>query len=481
MAHVKRCFFIVWVMLVHIGVCNGQVADATFEKALYSLLSLKTSETDSLISLTSPSEKAYLKHYRFFLNQIACDSPYSDYDDLFNITVDKLKESKKQDKRISVFLSEVCLQKGIIAYREGSYMTALTQFISAHQHWRDSEKSHAGLPSNLKLKGIFNLLMSNMPHPYKTWARWIGFKGNNELGFKCLNDYYDKTQKLKGSNQEALVYLAFAHLKFNGEPEKTFELLKPHTERGLPAITKSVLIRCALKIRRPELTKQWLSGKNENFLTLRYLKGKVAVLNQDSLAKKYLLGFILEKKSGQFVADAYRYLSWQQLLEGDSVNYLALQQEILKLDKFPTWEDKQAKYESKLYNWPNKNLLRARLLFDAGKFQMAINTLLRVPSQETLPRNSQVEFQYRLGRCYHLLQDSTKAVFHYTEAISLGDDDKRYFAPYAALYNAQFSFPDNLSKVGFFLEEAKRLNNGEHKKSIQQKIDFLQEKVDKTR
>ena len=448
-----KCLFTIWLLLVNIVLCHGQSPDSAFEKALFSLLSLHSNQTDSLIAKTTVSEKAYFKHYQLFLNQMACDSMYPEEDKYFKETIAVLKNNSKHEERTSVFLSEVCLQHGIMAFQSGNYFNAVTHFIKSHQYWQDSERQNPHLSLNLKLKGIFNLLMSNMPAPYKTWAGWVGFSGDNNVGFHCLKEYLVKTESWQGSHQEALIYLAFAHLKFSTNDKETLAFIEEHSDELLLPITTAVFTRCAFKIRKPELAAQWMEGIDENFLATYYLKGKLAVLNHDSLAVRHLQNYIAKKKSGQFVADAYRYLSWQKCLEGDSISYKNLQDSITHLKQYPTWEDKQAKYESQLQAIPNSSLLSARIWFDAGKYNKAKDVLLAVRSPLSFSTTNQVELQYRLGRCYHMLQDTIKATFHYSQAVALGDEDKRYFAPYAALYNAGFYLRNNPVKPAFFLRK----------------------------
>ena len=176
----------------------------------------------------------------------------------------------------------------------------------------------------------------------------------------------------------------------------------------------------------------------------------------------------------QFKADAYRYMSWYYLLRGESALYLNYQDSIKTLSAYPTSEDKQAKYETELSLQPDPLLLKSRLLFDSGMFQDA--ALVLENNSSLIAGNSQLEYHYRLGRCYQYLKDTNKALFEYSIAIRLGSDNNRYFGPYAALYAAAICLDSNdLSQFNYFLNKASELNNGEYENSISMEIDRLKE------
>lgn len=455
----------------------SQKTDAHFQNEFYSLLSLDTSKTNTHTSqsLITRSERAYLMHYKIFLNHIIYNRTTSDYPALFTNITDSLFKYANTEKRTWAFLSEINLQKGILEYNSNHQSNAIYSFIKAYRYWQKSKSYHPKLKHNQKLKGIFNLLMSNMPQPYKKFARWIGFAGDSKMGFIALKSYLSTNTTNIGSHQEAILYMAFSYLKFESKNSDIENFIKEYTNENLLPITQFTLARCSFKIRKPELCQHYFTDSLTNkFAPLLYLKGKYEVLSMNNNGANTLLNYISLNKSSIFIADAHRYISWQYLLNGYNGYYLEHQNFISKLNNYPTWEDKQAKYESTLKYIPNTTLLQARLLFDSGTYQTAIDSL--IAQQENIKTKEQkIEFQYRLGRCYQLLNDNNKAIFHYTETVKLGELSKRYFAPYAALFNAELHIKDNPVTAKFHIKEAQRLNNGEHKNSIQRKVELLNE------
>ncbi len=456
---------------------EGQDANTAFQNSLYGIISLDTTKTDSLlVALKNSKERAYLQHYKIFLDRMVMGQLPTDYNKRLENITGIIEKDSSFDERTLAFLSEIYLQKGIMEFSADNQRTAVFSFFKAYRLWRKSKREHPRLTDNIKLTGIFNLLMCNMPQPYKKMAGWIGFTGDHAIGFNALKTYQYVNDRQLGSKQEALLYLAFSYLKFDIDEKRIENLILDASFEDLLPLTRFIVTRCAFKIRKPVLDNTWLKDSvTAGFLPLLYLRGKYKVLTLDSTGIKDLAEFSVKNTSGQFLADACRYRSWQLFLKGDTSGYMQQQNLIKQLGKYPTWEDKQARYESMLNQIPNDKLLCARLLFDAGKYQVAVDSLLKMEPKTFHTQNQQIEFQYRLGRCYHMLKQNTTAIFHYTEAIKLGDSDTRYFAPYAALYTAELHMQENPVTARFYLKEAKRLNNGEHQASVERKIELLNE------
>ena len=96
-------------------------------------------------------------------------------------------------------------------------------------------------------------------------------------------------------------------------------------------------------------------------------------------------------------------------------------------------EDKQAEHEARQGVPPNIVLLRARLLFDGGYYDMAINELLNNSVKIAVKsKRDLLEYTYRLGRIYHESGNLSKALENYRQTIIRGKTEPYYFAASAA-------------------------------------------------
>ena len=68
---------------------------------------------------------------------------------------------------------------------------------------------------------------------------------------------------------------------------------------------------------------------------------------------------------------------------------------------------------------PNIHLLKARILFDGGKYRKALEILEDDIKIKILTKHEQAEYYYRLGRTYHLLELYEKACNNYKTVINI--------------------------------------------------------------
>ncbi len=474
----KKIALCIITLVIHLSVARGQSLDL----CLQHLINQDYHKADSCIQqIQNKPLKAYLQHYLLFISQATGNDNYEHYTNSFDAIADKIKESINYDEHCLAYLSEIYLQKGIVEFRNNNYISAITAFSKAHNYWEDSEDEHPELKENLKLRGIFNLLISKIPNSYTQLAGWFGLSGDNKTGLKTLHQYYNTPSLNKGQKLEALLYLGFAQLKFDENNDNTRQLILSELHNEHPEIIRSVIIRCAFKIKEPRLCNEWLYADGSiNFMPLLYLKGKYFTLINDYRAPGILKEFLNRNQSEQFVADAYRYLSWYYFLQNDLELYKQYNKTVQTLKSFPTWEDKQAHFESTLAELPDTILLKSRLLFDMGDFQQCLDKLSESKPDNLKNLHNQTEFYYRKGRCYQMLQQYNLAEINFTEAIKINDNSIRYFAPYSALCAARINMSSgNIQKAEHFISEAHRLNKYENKSSINQEIKELENQLKK--
>ncbi len=129
-------------------------------------------------------------------------------------------------------------------------------------------------------------------------------------------------------------------------------------------------------------------------------------------------------------------MGWCAIIQEDPIAYREYLSKTTTRGSTQIDGDKNAFLESreaKLGIIPNRLLLESRLLFDGGYYKRASQLLL--DSQQLFETNAalKLEYNYRLGRIFHQLNDFSKALFHYQQTILEGMDLPEYFACNAAL------------------------------------------------
>ncbi len=469
------CFILYF--LYHSASLKAQINSSAVNEIKSNIFKLNFTKADSsLQEVKQLSLRAYLNLYKLFVSNIVVGNiDFEKYCTIYDDQIDYIKNESKDKPFQLQFLSELYLQRGILEYQNENTFSAISYFSKAYSCWKDSEEIIPDSQYNVKLSGIFNLLIGNLPNPYSQMVSWFGYSGDTEKGFYNLRNNLVRQDIKSGDYYEALLYLGFSYLKFGKDDSCILQFVHEHASDKLPDFIQALMLRCANKIHQPEICIDIINSQS-HYPILSYLQGKYFVQTGSESALTCFNHFFKDTRSMHFKADAFRYLSWYYLLKDDKSKFWEYQDSIKGLPNYPTSEDKQAKYECDLKLEPDTVLLKARMYFDIGRYKESKSILLSKARYNT--KQDQQEYYYRLGRCYQYLGYIELALIQFKQAITLQIESKRYFGAYSALFAAKICFENkDLNKCRFFLNKAEELNHGEYKYSISQEIKLLKKQL----
>ncbi len=223
----------------------------------------------------------------------------------------------------------------------------------------------------------------------------------------------------------------------------------------------------ALKVLQKRIT----SPEAFPFYYLDYLEG-LARLNQlDLEAASFFLRYLDNFKGMNYLKSAYQKLAWISLIQGDTVKYEDYIVLLKKRGSSLVDEDKQAFNEATIGVRPSVVLLRSRLLFDGGYYQLALAELLDNPVRTFLKnRRDLVEYTYRLARIYHETGNTVKALDYYRQTIHRGSNEPYYFAAASAFQMGLiYENSGNLVKADSAYRKCLSIKTPEYKTSLNQK------------
>jgi tetratricopeptide (TPR) repeat protein len=132
--------------------------------------------------------------------------------------------------------------------------------------------------------------------------------------------------------------------------------------------------------------------------------------------------------------------------------------------------DKKAMADAKTGKWPDRWLLKARLLSDGGFHSEALAILNTTPSEVLSNPANELEYNYRLARIYDALGKPNEALTFYAHSIRLGKDRPEYFAARAALQTAQIYENRGNKKLALdYYRQCLNMNQQEYKNSLDQR------------
>jgi hypothetical protein len=295
-------------------------------------------------------------------------------------------------------------------------------------------------PNDLYL-GSMQVAAGTIPDGYKWLSNMLGIKGTISQGMKNLDKFLaQKDEWSQLYRTEAIFY--YSYLKFYIENDKKgvldfiklqqLDLKNNHLFAYLAA-------NLYLNSQQSEKTISIIQNRN---LSADYFKtpiwdleiGYAKMNHQEVDAVAYLDHFVDQFKGKSYVRDALEKISWHYYLQGNQLLADKYRARILQQPGSDLEADKQAMKEARSGRWPNKLLLKARLLNDGGYFREALQLLHGKKYTDFPEPQDRTEFAYRVGRLYDDLGADQEAIDFYKEAIGLGKGRKEYFAARAALH-----------------------------------------------
>lgn len=433
---------------------------------------------------TNPDNRIVLllENYIDFLT-LAIGENESDFDALKpNRTkrIDLLHKSEINSPWHRHCLAAIYLQWSFARVKFGEYMMAGLDLNRAYRLIEENKIDYPNFIPDLLLDGVVNALIGSVPENYQWATRLAGMEGAVETGRSKLYSLLTLTKQQPQWNYllpEAYFYLSFIEMNLQNDRTLVNNLLDSIT-RAEPDNPLMCYIRANLYMH---------SGRNDQAITmletckttegnyplhyLEYLHGNARLNKLDKDAAKHLLNFVKRYEGKNYIKSAYQRLAWISLINGDRNGYRFYMTQVMNNGQTFVDEDKQAQNAAESKEIPNIRLLKARLLFDGGYYEEALNALSgNLNAQDLLMTTDSVELLYRKARIFHELDKIPQAKEQYQKTISMGNRLPHYFAGNAALQlGLIYESEQNYSQAQQYYDLCLKMRFTEYRTSIQQK------------
>jgi predicted negative regulator of RcsB-dependent stress response len=289
--------------------------------------------------------------------------------------------------------------------------------------------------------GILHAVVGTIPDEYKWAVNWLSsMEGSMEKGREELEDVLSFAKK-NDFIYEAEIYIYYAYLMLHvqNDSEEAWRIInKAKLDPTNNPLACFVMANIAMRTDRGDEAINTLlnrpTGKHFHpFHYLDYMLGLTKLQRLDKDANIYLQRYVDNYKGRNYIKDSYQKLAWHALLNGESEDY----RKFMKLCKSNGYtivgSDKNAQAEAAAGEMPAVELLKARVLFDGGRFQRAYDVLKNKKPSDYLAEKNRLEYHYRMGRITHKLKWHTEALQYYQITMDKGADSPEYFACRAAL------------------------------------------------
>ncbi|MCF6171971.1 MAG: hypothetical protein L3J31_08145 [Bacteroidales bacterium] len=337
------------------------------------------------------------------------------------------------------FEGEMQLYTGIFNIIMGDRFTGVRRAYGGYKKVYKNLDAFPGFQPSLKISGLFNIALSNLP-PFIRWAVGaFGISGDAEKGMQILKDYFTYTKDIKGLNADAALFTILAY-KLDKDPLKGFE--------AYAEIEPAVLNYTLLDYLYANVA--YRSGHNEQALALMqkiqpdsleipfypyyYMTGKILLRKLDPDAGYYLKEYLDKYKANDYRKEINYKLALYYLINGNKIKFD--QYRVLACDEGDevTERNREAMYDCQLDYIPKPELVKAKLLLDGNYLERFQETIEKYPVDENTFLPYQLEYKLLLARFKLRTGGVASAEVLFKDVIETGGDEHYYFATEAAMH-----------------------------------------------
>lgn len=420
-----------------------------------SIVSLRMAEADTLLNL---SKKQYpenlMLHIQSFFRLFVTAFITEDLKDHVHLQEQKrillklLNALPGDNPHKRWAMARIYLQSAFVRLKFNEQYAAAWEIRKAYFLIEENRSLFPDFVHNHLVYGLLQIMIGSIPPQYQWVVQLIAMDGDVDNGREVLYDLLNKvenTPDLTCLRAETLFFLSFTEMNLQADKAKLHHLLnyfRPADQLCLLLVYAKANLEMRTGMNDAAfltLSRRPIDDAYIKFHYLDFLLAETLLRKLDASAEVYYENFIQNFEGHNYKRDAARKLAWLDLLlEDNSVGYLRKIQRIYNLPVGMVESDIQATKEAGGMLPPNKQLLKARLLFDGGYLIRAKSLLLSYMTQINDQDDAgKLTFYYQLARVEHELENYDLALSYYNKTILLGAKKPEYYAAAAALRSGE--------------------------------------------
>jgi len=393
------------------------------------------------------------------------------------IRLARLKKGNPDDPYYLFSQAELHLQWALTRIKFEEYFTAAREVNKAIGMLERNQERFPEFISNKKSLSILHAIAGTLPDKYRGVVSLVSnFSGSIDQGIKEINEVLEESGDDYFFKMEAVAIKGMIMLHLQNKKEDAWEYLSSSiiSEEDNPMAT-FLLASTASQCGRNEEAIKILEARTRSprffpFYYLDLMLGSAKLARLDKDADIYLRSYIQNFQGQDYFKDAARKLAWHALaVKEDPILYQEYMNYCKKIGQTQIDEDKAAMREAKRQTPPHLDLLKARLLFDGGYLERALQVLEKVRTPD-LDQEEQIEFSYRKARIFHSLVKTEQAIISYSTCMNSDSNSRLYFACNSALQlGIIYEGKGDALLAEKYFEKCLSMNPSEYKNSLHQK------------
>lgn len=417
----------------------------------------------------------YIDFFRLFFNEDAAE--YSAAKARLDQRLESMNEGPENSPFSLFTRSVIHFQWAAIKIKMGSSLDAGLEFRRSFLESQDCRQKFPDFGPALMVSGAMHVVAGTIPDGYRWLSNLLGIRGSVKEGmgeldqFLGMNDEWSELYR-----DEANFYYLYLQFYILNKHEQVFAYIRQHNlDVRNNYLYAYLYANLCINDQQSALAERIIDGRSHapGYLDMPVwdLEMGYALLNHLEPGTPAYLERFLRRFTGRFyVKDALEKLSWYYYLRGDNAVADSLRREVIRRGTAESDADRQALKAARSGIWPDKTLLRARLLTDGGYFEEALRSLQGVSTSSFARPEERCELAYRLARIYDGLGRKDDAITAYLTTIKTGEGLREYYAARAAL-QAGYIYEEKGDcgrAVGFF-QKCLSLKDHDYKNSLDQR------------
>jgi tetratricopeptide (TPR) repeat protein len=350
----------------------------------------------------------------------------------------RLQEGDKSSPWYLYCIAVAYFRKATVHLRFNETLSGAYDFRKSYLALKENKKKFPAFAYNQVLLGLEEAIIGTVPDHYKWIVRILGMSGEMREG---VNEIYAFLQNKENTHLriEATAYYCFLKFYLLSDKEGTWQYLRtihPDTKNNMLYVYMQAAF--ALDDNQAGLAEGILMGRNQSSAVqdiplFDYLTGRALLNKMDDRTVIYFERFIKNYKGRFFIKDACQKMCYYYVAIGDPAKAETWKNKIPEMGTSVIDADRQAERFAKSEGLPNPVLLRARLYCDGGYFSKALAEMDKTKPSALSLRSDLLEYYYRYGKTYFLMDNPGGAIPFYKEAIKLGEGSPSQFPARSAL------------------------------------------------
>lgn len=336
---------------------------------------------------------------------------------------------------------------------EEYWTTAAEVYRSYHLVKSNSEDFPDFKPNNLLL-GLYETILGTVPSNYAWATSLLGLKGDITGGMDKVREYR-KWSASEGQGlyfDEANIFYIYLLAYLADGHNEAWRLCQNELDDPEHLMNVFLVSDIAYKSGNASDAIDFISQAKRNtietipFPFLDFMEGQLRLSSLDKSASIYFERYLAAETNEHYVKDALQRLAFSHLIHGDTLSFWSMIKRVSDEGALFFDCDKQAMLTSKTDVLPQVDLLKARLLFDGGNYQKALD-LLTIVNPEVLNAVNLMEYKYRYGRIYEMMNKNDMAHEYYQEVIELGSLESKIYFPARSCLAVATMYEDELEFI----------------------------------